>query len=69
MTTVYSGKVNDRDLGDHSTSDFQSLDQRLPSASESIGQQLPLHPFDISVHDHLNVDTSGGVSFRSAGLI
>ena len=28
-----------------------------------------LQPFDISVHDHLIVGTSGVVSFRSAGLI
>ena len=28
-----------------------------------------LSPFDISVHDHLIVDTAGVVSFRSAGLI
>jgi DNA repair protein RadC len=30
---------------------------------------LVLQPFDISVHDHLIVGTSGVVSFRSSGLI
>lgn len=28
-----------------------------------------LQPFDITVHDHLIVGTTGVVSFRSAGLI
>ncbi|MFN3636785.1 MAG: JAB domain-containing protein [Rhizobium rhizophilum] len=28
-----------------------------------------LGPFDISVHDHLVVGTSGVVSFRTSGLI